>query len=644
MINYAAFVSLIGFILLLNVGDAHAESTAAYRQHSRIEFSIPDGINRTDRAIGYITLKLDEGWHTYWRNPGDAGLPPVFKITNKSLAIDEIIYPVPRRIPEPPLLTYGYKDNVTFPVIIKSKQPLENDERTLLLEAEWLVCKEICIPESALLTLEVPVTENAFQRPAPFITNFKSEAVYSQQGDKIVIELQNVEKGTKAYFYPYAVGGFSHQPIQKNTYTQNALQIELPLKKPIEGSVQGVLQLGDDYYKVTANPGIVETSAKLWQAVVFALLGGLVLNIMPCVFPVLALKIAGVIRGERHIRESLLYTLGIISTFFVLAATLMLLQQQAGWGFQLQQPVFVAFLMLLFVAIALNLWGVWQVPSMRFNRLERATLKSSDSSHFLTGILAVLVATPCTVPFMGAALGYAFSQPPLITFVIFTALGIGLALPYIVVTLLPAKWLSKIPKSGNWLLGFKQLMAFPMLATAIWLCWVLASQTAAYGVVRGLSACLLLGFLFWLMRYKGWWFIKLIVVVALLWTATSVRPTVLNTSALEFSEFSTQDFSRMAAEQNRPIFVNVTASWCITCQLNEKAVLSRAKTIELLAAHKVLYIKADWTFKDKAITKYLTKLNRAGVPTYVVYRPGEKPVILPELLRHKQLADLFNGS
>ena len=243
---------------------------------------------------------------------------------------------------------------------------------------------------------------------------------------------------------------------------------------------------------------------------------------------------------------------------------------------------------------------------------------------------------------MGGALGYAFTQPPIVTFLVFLFLGIGLALPYIIVTLLPKKLLSFTPRSGQWLLTFKQFLAFPMLATAIWLCWVLTTQTGAHGLVRGLSATLIMGFLFWIMSYKGWKLIKLISIIVILWLAISVKPSVLNTEATDFLSFGNDDFSTLATEQNRPVFVNVTATWCLTCQVNEKAVLSRTKTQELFAAQDVLYVKADWTFRDDVITAYLNKYKRAGVPTYIVYLPGKEAIVLSELLRYRHLAALFD--
>ena len=293
------FIVLFSFLTTLS--NVYAENkTTGYQQHSAITLSLPS-VSKEGKSYGSITLRLDKGWHTYWENPGDAGLPPAFNINNENIALVDTDYPPPQTIPEASLITYGYKDQVTFPITLETKQPLTSDTVTFSLNAEWLVCKDICIPETALLTLAVPVTTASAERPAPLISAETLEANYNST--KETLQINHVFPTTDIYFYPHQIGAFKHQLKQKVSQNSDVLTIKLPVNGKVNQPISGLLKVDDSYYPLQVNVIEGSTGLSLVNALLFALLGGLILNIMPCVFPVLALKISSVLSGERHIRR-----------------------------------------------------------------------------------------------------------------------------------------------------------------------------------------------------------------------------------------------------------------------------------------------------------------------------------------------------
>lgn len=637
-----------------------------------------------------LRLKHEDHWHTYWRNPGDSGLPTKLAWTlPPGFAAGEIEWPAPKRLPLGPLANFGYEGETLLPVRIMPPDTFLAQEATLKVKADWLICKDVCIPGNADLTLTLPVVKNASVAESPHAALFRAareatprasadlKASAHVQGNTLMLALTSTAANAQladVAFFPYAESFIANAGEQKLSRTQNGWRLDVPLdagaKQP--ASLEGVITAkGMPPIAITAAfsaeappaatgsaPSSVSSGApsntpsSLALALAFALIGGAILNLMPCVFPVLGLKILGFAgqSGQVTIRlHGLVFAAGVIVSFWLLAGVLFALRaagEAVGWGFQLQSPAFITVLAILFMLIALNLSGVFEV-GVSMTRLGNKDHSSTLAGSFFSGVLAVAVATPCTAPFMGSALGYTLSQSMLVGFAVFTALGVGMALPYLLLSYFPA-WIHKLPRPGPWMETFKQFLAFPMYATVAWLVWVLAQQVGIDAVLAlglGLTFVALAAWLYGrFVQRQGRFAVPGIAAVAALvaglaiaWPAGKGDAQAANAKSAN-GAYAWQPYSRAKVDalvrEGKPVFVDFTAAWCVTCQANKRLVLEREKVASRFKALGVVMLKADWTNQDPEITAALAQFGRNGVPLYLLYVPGDKdsPRVLPELL------------
>ena len=645
-----------------------------------------------------LRQQIQKDWHTYWRNAGDSGEPTQIKWTLPAgWAAGEFVWPTPHRLPVGPLVNYGYEGEVLLPMTLTAPADAQPGQTVILsAAAAFLVCFEICVPEDAVLTLRLPVTAAPTPadprwgariaraladapKPAGLTGAFEKQA----GGLKLAITGAPVTGAdlAGAYFYPYASTVIDHAKPQGIERGPGGLTLTITPGYDFQGptppaALPGVLAFGGKAYEVSARAGPLPASAAglgapparappiaapgglgLASAAVFAFLGGLILNLMPCVFPVLAMKAASLAGhgGGAHIearRQGLAFGAGALMTFLALAGLLIALRAagaQLGWGFQLQDPPVVAALALLMLAIGLNLSGVFEIGSSLQGVGSGLAGRGGLGGAFFTGVLAVVVAAPCTAPFMGSALGWALTQPPLAALTVFAALGIGFAAPFVAVSFAPAL-LDRLPRPGPWMETFKNALAFPMYATAGWLVWVVTQQAGADALARVLAASVALALAAWLgglaqkrmahSRRAGLQVVAATLLLALAVFAVvgpryaeAVTPTPGVTQAdLAFEPYSPERLAELRAE-GRPVFVNYTAAWCISCQVNDRVALSTRAVAAAMRNNNVAYLKADWTKRDPVIAAELARYGRAGVPLYLVYGAGGgEPAILPAIL------------
>ena len=651
-----------------------------------------------------LELNIRDGWHTYWRNPGDSGqattlkwqLPPGF-------TAGDIVWTAPHRFEIPPLVNYGYAKHavhlvqITAPKDLKAGAPV-----TLSAKAGWLVCSDVCIPEDADLQLKLPASAEAGavdSTDAALFTAARGELPSAQlaattariAGGRLIVTLGKewgavLSQIKSLEFFPYDEGGIEYAAPQTLTRGESSLELSMKLgdQPPKAGTVRGVLlateQNGSDSVVVpmeisaalaAAGPALAageKVAESLPVLLLFAVLGGLILNLMPCVFPVLSIKAIGLVeQAKKHpaaVRaKGLAFAAGVISSMLCLAGTLLALRaggEQVGWGFQLQSPLFVTLLVYLLLAVGLNLSGVFEIGGGLAGVGDGLTQGDSLRASFFTGVLTTLVATPCTAPYMAVAAGAALSQPAFIALCIFAALGFGLALPFLLLSFAP--WMrSALPKPGAWMDTLKQLFAFPIYASAAWLLWVLAQQTSPFGLGAALAGAILIALAAWAYQ-KSKSSSRTARVAALVTAAFAVllavvlpvrfadvaaaSPSASAGGARSADEWQPYDAAEVAqlTTAGRPLLVNFTASWCLTCLVNERNAFTDPAVQEIFRSKGVTLMKGDWTNRDPAITKALAAFGRAGVPLYVVYnsKPGyTEPVVLPQLLTASAVQTAF---
>jgi thiol:disulfide interchange protein DsbD len=564
---------------------------------------------------------------------------------------------MPERIPVGPLANFGYDGITVLPATVSVPSDATSTVE-LRADARWLVCNEDeCIPGSAPLALilpveptsrpspEAPLIERARERlpqPAPEGSQFSvsrdaGTLTFVASGISVPLDQQTL-------FFPFSREVIEHAAPQTLTRTSDGFRLALQSAPAgtAPPAVDGVLRIGDRAYTISA-PFASARDVRI-EALVFAFAGGLLLNLMPCVFPVLAIKAFALLElaaeGRRRARgHGIAYTAGILASFWALGGALLAVRAGGaplGWGFQLQSPVVVAALAALFFWMALMLLDVTMVGGSVMGVGNRIASSGGYRGAFFTGVLATIVATPCSAPFMGTALGYALVQPPAVALGVFTALGLGLAFPYLAITVVPRIG-TRLPRPGPWMDTLKQLLAFPLLATVAWLTWV-ASVQSGPGAVAGILAMLvLLGFAAWAgRRWDGRWgrVAAATAVVAALIVASSIhRTNAPSTTASGWEPYSTARLQALL-EEGRPVFVDFTAAWCVTCQVNERLVLGRPVVRDKMRALGVIPVRADWTTPDPDVTRALQRFGRDGVPLYVLYsgREDDPPRILPQLL------------
>jgi len=637
---------------------------------------------------GTVTVALEEdirpGWHTYWSNPGDAGAPTEIHWTlPPGWRADAIQWPYPQREPVGPLMDYGYEGKIWLLVDLHAPPDAKPGAAAKLSAAvQWLVCAQVCIPEDATLDLTLfvdpaPSAPDAIAAEQFAAARARIPAVspwpmrYALSGDlKLYVKapaLASTAQPVDAQFIPAQGGEILDAAPQTLGFAADGLVLSLQPGKKIAllGALDGVLVLTSadksvQALQVHAAPGLVPPihsgggggELGLALALLFALIGGLILNIMPCVLPVLAMKAlavashAGAERGRAR-TEAFSYCAGAVLSFVAFGLLIVVLRAGGaaiGWGFQLQEPVVVAALALLIFAVGLNLSGVFEVDAIAAG--DGLARRSGNIGAFFTGILAVAVAAPCTAPFMATAIGYGFTQSPPVVLAVFTALGLGFALPFLLLGLIPA--LHRIlPKPGPWMLRFKQILALPMYAAAGWLLWVLAQQVGREGLVAALAAMAALGVALWVWgatRLDTDWRRRAGTILAAVGAAGAVYALTLVVGSRAPAPAQTQ-FAGMKSESytaarlqtlrnaHRAVFVDATASWCITCLVNEEAALSRPAVRSAFAEQHVAFLVADWTNRNPEITALLEAHGRSGVPLYLYYAPGAaEPKILPQIL------------
>lgn len=657
------------YAVILSSQGIHADSQfqASNSKISLVTESLT--LTENDELLVGIKFELEEGWHTYWENPGDAGEgASVNWSLSNGFEASEILWPGPHRIPVEPLMTFGYNDEV---ILLTKISSLKNASFPLNIRAKvgWYTCKDICIPQEGEVSLEINKGEILLTEESAEIDEYLStvpvdfEQLYriERLDDKFFLQT-DIGEGDHyqdVYFFPKAYGLTAYSDDQKYEKNLNSFILEINASKAqlnfdaFEGVIEATNSEETSYFNISYPLEVekAENNQSIILLLLFAFIGGLILNIMPCVFPILSIKI---LRFMDHSENSstktykfgLYYSFGVILSFLVIALILLLLKssgESIGWGFQLQYPIVISVLFYLFIALGFMFMSNLVFGGQLGQLSSVARVNNESLESFLTGILAVVVASPCTAPFMGSAIGFALLQPGLNSIFIFLSLGIGFALPYFILSVKPSL-LAFLPKPGAWMETFKQFMAFPMWGSALWLLWVLSGQVDSDTVVMVLIGGLFISLSLWLLEKNTseikWvkWLVRL---VALSFVLFSVL--IIPTS---YSEKDTQSqeglvYNEVLLEKYRNsqeiIFLNFTADWCITCKVNERVALKTKNVKDIIKQKNIKYLEADWTRKDGDIAQKLEEFGRTGVPLYLLYPSQGEPIILPEILTEDRL-------
>ncbi len=652
-----------------------------------------------------VELRMEPGWHTYWQSSGDAGMPTQVEwILPPGFSAGPLDWPLPHKYEEEGgLIVYGYADETLLTSLLQVPAGLADTTLSISAEVSWLVCREVCIPGGQRLDMELTVDQDG-SRPAhtELFVRYASQVPTALDRSHVALQYNVGQTGAEYEveiriegqdlvvddegpdFYPLGTDQALFQPIGRNVGEAVRLQVVFEPYGEAPDSLRGVLvytlrgeskaRAGTVALALDTDPaagmvgGLLERDFAVAQQgqerslglyLVFALVGGLILNLMPCVLPVISLKVLSFVSQAKEDRGriralGLAFVGGIIAAFGTLALVVVGLKaggQEVGWGFQFQYPGFVLAMAGLVFALGLSLFGVFtlQLPGMQGN-LGGLADRGGLGGSFFNGVLATILATPCTAPFLGTALGFAFAQPGAVVWLVFLAIGLGMSLPYILLALEPS-WMRFIPRPGPWMDHFKQVMGFLLMATVLWLLWVLGKQLGMEGVIWSAAFLLCLALACWLVgafinlgsgrwrRLVVWGAAGATVVVAYLILLDPIfrteaeladQPRGGQIDWLDFSPAGVEDL--LAA--GRPVFIDFTAEWCWTCKVNERAVLADAEVRAKFAAHDFALVKADWTDGDPEITRLLRAFGRSGVPLYVIFPPGQpdQPVVLPEVI------------
>jgi thiol:disulfide interchange protein/DsbC/DsbD-like thiol-disulfide interchange protein len=719
------FISLLALCLV----SAAFSQTPRKEHHTRIKLlANVKSVKPGGEFLVGVLMTMDEGWHTYWKNPGEAGLATEINWSlPRGFSAGDIRWPLPHKYNESgEVLTYGYEKENMLIVPIKTLSSISQSKITLKADVSWLECEKICVPGSASVELTLPVmatepeADNAVMFgtytsmvPGPFVGMPGLEVSATPQPGGVEILLRSrdalVRDDVVPDFYPEAIPELAmgrtqveYDPhrarlwVPLSVYEKVSLSLDLPgvLLYQMAGKervaatisvrlpqrfVSGLSVAGES----PSNDGLLDQTFStvqthsgefpLYLYFVFALVGGLLLNIMPCVLPVIALKIFGLVRmaGDKPARVRRLgwtFSAGILASFLVLASLVIVLQsagEQVGWGFQFQEPYFVIAMSAVVFAFGLSLFGVFEVGLpfvLAFASVGTAMEKKEGEGYvasFTEGIFATILATPCTAPFLGTALGFAFSQPVSIILLIFSTVGLGMALPYLVLTTRPA-WMKFLPKPGQWMVTVKQFMGFLMMGTLIWLLYVLGKQLGMEAVIWTSAFLLCIGIACWLVgqfatlsasRFRYFSVIGVAVAIVVggylffMESVLDIRSVMAGVAApspgkvepakdgIQWQPFSLASLENHLKE-NKAVFIDFTAEWCLTCKVNEKTVLTNREVVEKFKSHDLVAVKADWTNRNPDITRLLAKFGRSGVPLYVIFPAGRptEPIVLPEVI------------
>lgn len=673
------FVKTLSFSLLFTLLFGFDAALAVRAQHLDVDLVMShQTLVPGERAHVGLHFKLDPHWHVYWINPGDSGDPPQVEWQLPAgVKVGEIEWPLPQKIPVGPLMNYGYENEVLLPMPFEISPEFQGQSLKLVAEARWLVCKEECVPGKARLEKIVQVRPSGSPEPDPkwqahFLAARDSVPKLrpddwrlsgKTKGESLVLTIQapSLRGVSKVDFLPSVPDHIEHakEPLVK--IDGDRIEIELSKSDRLLNdpeALPGVLIASFESGRVEAYETSIPFQVAgtggglaILIALASAFLGGVILNLMPCVFPVLSMKVMSIMsmsgmERAKVIKHGWAYAFGILVSFWILAAALLILRltgSQIGWGFQLQSPQFVFALACLLFFFGLNLLGFFEISGSFTGIGSSLSSQEGYRGSFFTGVLATLVATPCTAPFMGSAVGFALTQAPVVAVLIFTSLALGLASPYIVLSYVPSLG-SYLPRPGRWMESFKQFMAFLIFATVLWLMWILGQQTLAAGPVYLFAAFLVISFAVWLsVRWPKLAKVSAIGgVVFLFLIGLSLKTVevenvavsgVSSSGKLQWEKFSPEKLAQYR-EDGKAVFLNFTAAWCITCKVNEMVALNdpdvRAKFNDL----DIVLMKADWTNHDPIITETLSKFGRSGVPFYVLYpKDKSKPAVeFPEVI------------
>jgi thiol:disulfide interchange protein DsbD len=684
-----------------------AQSAPSHVKTDQVEAHLlvhaPEGI--ASGRVFWMGLQLQHApdWHTYWKNPGDSGLPTTLHWQlPEGLQAGDVAWPTPQKFPLGDLANHGYSGQVVLPVPVRVGPGYTGGDVRIRLEASWLACRTECIPEEGRFELVLAATTKRTEHQALFEKAWASAPTPNPPGtqarlvpgpEHLTVELDGLPKGWRGQtleVFPETPNLTAPGGKWTQKWTGTRWSAQLPYNEQRTDSPDNttlVVATVDRGGAPTAGVRLDAAATGAWPPVAMrtavpealaraleaapppappttlawllalggALLGGLLLNLMPCVFPVLAIKVLAFAQqpsgaqATAHRWHGVAYTAGVLLSFLALGAALLGLRttgEQLGWGFQLQNPAVVAGLAVLFTLIGLNLAGLFALGQVLPQRLVTLRAQHAGMDAFLTGVLATAVASPCTAPFMGASLGLAIGFPAAQAMGVFGALGLGMALPYLLASWVPG--LARlVPHPGPWMERLKQWLAFPMLVTVVWLVWVLGQQTGVDGAALLLLWLVGLGWLLWSLGLSGRarWVMGGVAGGALLWlaltwggqvltpsNATQVNPTATSgvSPAGAWEPWSAEKQARALA-QGRVVFVDYTAAWCMTCQYNKRTTLADTGLLEALAQRQVVLMRADWTRRDAEVSAALQALGRNGVPVYAFYRAGQAPLLLPEL-------------
>ncbi|MCA9404445.1 MAG: thioredoxin family protein [Candidatus Omnitrophica bacterium] len=668
----ACMIVLLG----LGVSPAPAQTEPVRQANTEVEL-IPQFLSLARGQEFWVGVRFtpDPGWHTYWRNPGDSGLPSsVDWQFPPGFTVEEVVWPRPHRILAGPLVTFGY-DSETF-LLFRIRSPTDvfpTDEVPLTAGVKWLTCQEICIPGTANFSWTLAVSD-ANPAPNPRFLEYHKKHRDQYPFHEDVNAIQAYDRGPvweivykpsqfvpgmeQVQFYPYEADIVDYQAVHEFTVRDGVYSVRIKKAETAdEGSIrrlEGLLVFDKEGYPplrpvridVALEKSEMEFGSRpitglssLWGAMVFAFIGGLILNLMPCVLPVLSIKVLSLVEKSKHgddkiFGSGVMFTFGVVVSFWILAGVMLGLRfagQQIGWGFQFQSPYFIVFMAVLFFCLALNLFGLFEIGT----GLTR--VKASDNS-FMNGVLATIVATPCTAPFMGSAIGYVLTKPPVYTVIVFTALGFGMAAPYLLLTKYP-RFLRAVPKPGPWMAHLKQFLGFVLMAVVVWLCWVLSLQNGALSVILLMGGLLILGLGCWVyaVSRKG----PLMLIVAALISLAGLYTGYLaaatpEAAAEEGIVWEPYDEEKLLAylKTDRPVFLDFTAAWCLSCQVNDRTVFQDKRVAARFRELDVIAVKADWTNHDPKITRAVNGYGKNSIPFYVLY-PRDKVkeyMMLPELI------------
>ena len=639
--------------LILIIYSFVADAESAKTEHAKITII---GDSNIIKEAGSLKLgfkfTLTSGWHTYWINPGDSGGPPIFEFTTPSgWDISSNDWPGPQKIEYPPLMTFGYVDQVVFPFELK----LENlDDQEVEITTKFLVCDDICVPEQATLLLKLKNQILNIEEDSLLLKKWQNLVPIRAPPDLVIkpginsFTIESELLSSESQFFPF------NDTTMDFSSKQDAMKGSLSFQvfDEFSGNLKGVVKTDNSFIEIENEPVSPnkQTNITIFTAIFFAFIGGLILNLMPCVLPVIALKGLSLVKSSAKSNSAVslnagAYVAGVVATFMTIALTLVSLKNAGeliGWGYQLQSPFVVAILATLIFVIGITLITDLNIGAS-LGRLEKYADGSGPLNSFLTGALSVVVASPCTAPFMGAALGFALVQPDIYSYLIFLSLALGFALPYFLIAVFPSL-VNFLPKPGQWMETLKQFFGFMMFGAAIWLLWVLANQVDPNSLLFVLVGWFSAAFGAWLITIKLRYATLIASIILSVWGVQLYKwefepiGVTKDSNSLSWSIEKEKELQ----QEGKAYFINFTAAWCITCKVNEGVAFTDA-TFSKFDEKNITYLKADWTNRSPEIAMQIEKYNRSGIPLYIYWNNKlDEPMVLNEILTENYLMEVVN--